>query len=206
MNTELTSEERAKLQEVLNELRSNHLSLHDKNAIGNLAQKLAVTKSGWLDVDICTKAQPVEAFTSYPDNFFMQYYPEFFRFLRAAPRHFWFTITIPKGVSVDDPFILNHKLEHFDNMEKIRKLIYPRFGGEILYYEIDSQCIMGIVKIMQPVEDNVPKIQQIIQNSIDGLFEKYNSVPNVAWKVSMSWIEVYDDIRVTLQNKNMYMK
>ena len=205
MKEEFSKEDIAKLQAYLKELRSNRFSLSDIDAMKQLAQKMAVTQSGWLDIDIFIKAQPAEAFTSYPDNFFLQYDPECYRLLRSIPRHFWFVITIPEGVNLNDPFISSHQQIHFENMENLRQLVL-KLGGEILYYEIDSQCILGIIKITQPIETNVQLIQQVIQNSIDGLFNTFNGGQNVSWRVSMSPIEVYDDIRVTLQNRNEYMK
>lgn len=205
MKEEFSKEDIAKLQAYLKELRSNRFSLSDIDAIKQLAQKMAVTQSGWLDIDIFIKAQPAEAFTSYPDNFFLQYDPECYRLLRSIPRHFWFVITIPEGVNLNDPFISSHQQIHFENMENLRQLVL-KLGGEILYYEIDSQCILGIVKILQPIEDNAKQIQQAIQNSINYLFHSFYGIENTAWRVSLRWIEEYDDIRVTLQNRNEYMK
>lgn len=205
MKEEFSKEDIAKLQAYLKELRSNRFSLSDIDAIKQLAQKMAVTQSGWLDIDIFIKAQPAEAFTSYPDNFFLQYDPECYRLLRSIPRHFWFVITIPEGVNLNDPFISSHQQIHFENMENLRQLVL-KLGGEILYYEIDSQCILGIVKILQPIEDNAKLIQQAIQKSINYLFHSFYGIENTAWRVSLRWIEEYDDIRVTLQNRNEYMK
>ena len=163
--------------------------------VKKMASKLKETQLGWIDPKIASKmitrgnSNSMECwYCGIPSN--------------AMP--FDFCAKMPQVVSSDD-FILGHKEEHIEKLSAINKKINEEKLGSLLYYDFHNCGIRGYMMVFPPIEVNIQKIKEILQNNIDKMAERfanYKDYPeNFKWAVSLSSVEDGDDINATIRQQ-----
>ena len=183
----------------LESLHAERFDMNDQKRVVSLSQKLQDIKRGWLNPNINSLVK-TQNIPSCPDEILYYYYPSISQYLQQIPRQYWFVITIPQGVNVEDPFLFKNFENHFENFMSIKDEIKHWGIGELLFFKIEQSHIIAIFNVEQPIVNNASNLSIILQQWINTQYYQIYRQMNYSWRVRYSQVYEYNDIPVTLRN------
>ena len=184
---------------------TQNFDMSDKNRVERLSASLMETQCGWIDIDIYSKID-ANAWSPIPQDDLRYVQPSLSSYIQNNPCYYWITITIPEGVGVDNLYLTKTCSEQIELLNQIQSSMTKAQQGELLFYVIDSSCILCLAKFNSPCEEYIQAIQQQLQQYEDELYKNKSGQVNNDWKVKCSKVYEYNDIPVTLKNYEMLMK
>ena len=139
-----------------------NFDMSDKSRVEKLSDFLVNTQRGWIDVDIYNKVD-VDALPSVSDEILRYVLPSVLNYKQNNPCYYWITITIPEGVGVDNLYLTKTCSEQIELLNQIQSSMTKAQQGELLFYVIDSSCILCLAKFNSPCEEYIQAIQQQLQ-------------------------------------------
>lgn len=178
---------------------TRNFDMSDKNRVERLSASLMETQCGWIDIDIYSKID-ANALPPISQDILCYVQPSLLNYIKNNPCYYWITITIPEGVEVDNLYLTKTRSEQIELLNQIQSSMTKARQGELLFYVIDSSCILCLAKINLPCEENIQAIQQKLQQYEDELYKNKSGQVNNDWKVKCSKVYSYNDILVVLKN------
>ena len=126
--------------------------------LSQVAKNLEATQMGWLDENILSELVLIT--TSYPSK-------------HRPFRIYNFWITIKEGVWEKDDFVLGHKSEILTRLTLINDELVRAGIGKMLYVELTQPGVIGLLKVYEPVDANNLIVEDLIQEHVDELADKY---------------------------------
>lgn len=187
------------------DLSTLKFDMSDKNRVERLSASLMETQCGWIDIDIYSKID-ANALPPISQDILRCFQPSLLNYIKNNPCYYWITITIPEGVELNNLYLTKTRSEQIKLLNQIQSSMTKARQGELLFYVIDSNCILCLAKINLPCEENIQAIQQKLQQNEDELYKNKSGQVNDDWQVKYSKVVEYNDIPVTLKNYEMLMK
>lgn len=183
----------------LESLHAERFDMTDQQRVESLSNKIKACYRGWVNPDINNLVK-TRNIPSCSDEILYYYYPSIYQYLQQIPRQYWFVITIPQGVNIEDPFLYKNSKNHFESFMSIKEEIKQWGIGELLFFMIEQSHIISIFNVEQPVVNNASNLSSILQQWINNQYYKIYRQMNYSWRVRYSLVYEYNDISVTLRN------
>lgn len=176
-------------------------NLNDVDRIEMWSKFLSDNKKGWIDTKISEKIIATDI-PPISDELLRDIQPSVWEYLNSVPRYYWIIITIPNGVTIDNQYLTNTSSAQLNYFCQLKGELLQERIGELLFYRLDQNAILGLVKVNQPCAENVNQIKDKLQKFENNLSSNLSERDNSEWKVRLSKVDRYYDIPVMLNILN----